>query len=325
MNPSSLVDGLRFCHAKAIRFLPANASLLLRTLESVARTGKPFADRFVCCITRASAPTVELRYRDDDLFHLSATECFTQLNRATHQLQCLFRPFEVRSKVTIPDTRLIQWDCGKLQTLDRLLRKLQAAGSRALIFTQMTKVLDILESFLNLHGLKYLRLDGTTKTDDRQKVVERFNTDSRIFCMILTTRAGGVGLNLTGADAVVFYDTDYNPAVDNQAQDRAHRIGQTKPVNIYPLVSEQTVEENILRRANEKRNLESILISNAGFTTEAIATSDGRDGRRRGGAAMGGGRWHGACRICDVNVGLKALVNTRTLHKWHVWRIICKN
>ncbi|CDF39284.1 unnamed protein product [Chondrus crispus] len=289
MNPSSLVDGLRFCHAKAIRFLPANASLLLRTLESVARTGKPFADRFVCCITRASAPTVELRYRNDDLFHLSATEFFTQLNRATHQLQCLFRPFEVRSKVTIPDTRLIQWDCGKLQILDRLLRKLQAAGSRALIFTQMTKVLDILESFLNLHGLKYLRLDGTTKTDDRQKVVERFNTDSRIFCMILTTRAGGVGLNLTGADAVVFYDTDYNLAVDNQAQDRAHGIGQTKPVNIYRLVSEQTVEENILRRANEKRNLESILISNAGFTTEAIATSDGRDGRRRGGAAMGGG------------------------------------
>lgn len=90
--------------------------------------------------------------------------------------------------------------------------------------------------------------------------VERFNTDERIFCFILTTRAGGVGLNLTGADCVIFYDSDWNPQIDAQAQDRAHRIGQTRPVHIYRLVSERTVEENILARANQKRNLESLVI-----------------------------------------------------------------
>ncbi|KAI0559422.1 DNA helicase [Gracilaria domingensis] len=180
--------------------------------------------------------------------------------------------FEV---VTIPDTRLIQWDCGKLQTLERLNRDLKARKSRALIFTQMKRMLDILESFLNLHCCRYLRLDGTTKTDDRQKVVERFNTDTRIFCMILTTRAGGVGLNLTGADTVIFYDSDYNPAIDNQAQDRAHRIGQTKPVHVYRLISEQTVEESILKRAMEKRALEQQVISQAGFTTDAIQRARG--------------------------------------------------
>lgn len=271
MSPSSLVQALRSVNPSALSVLPVAASGLIRTIDEVAQRAKPIAERFVCCITKVSAPSVELRYRDDDQFHASNDESLSMFNRSSQYTQALFRPFHVRSKVTIPDTRLIQWDCGKLQVLDRLLRRLRDASSRVLIFTQMTKVLDVLESFLNLHSLRYLRLDGTTKTDDRQKVVERFNTDTRIFCMILTTRAGGIGLNLTGADAVVFYDTDYNPAIDNQAQDRAHRIGQTKPVNIYRLVSEQTVEENILRRANEKRTLESLVISRAGFTTEAIA------------------------------------------------------
>mmetsp|Transcript_34228 Transcript_34228/g.134064 ORF Transcript_34228/g.134064 Transcript_34228/m.134064 type:complete len:118 (-) Transcript_34228:511-864(-) len=88
----------------------------------------------------------------------------------------------------------------------------------------------------------------------------RFNTDDRIFCFILTTRAGGVGLNLTGADCVLFYDNDWNPQVDAQAQDRAHRIGQTRTVHIYRLVSEKTIEENILAKADQKRSLESIVI-----------------------------------------------------------------
>ena len=99
-----------------------------------------------------------------------------------------------------------------------------------MIFTQMTKMLNILEHFLNLHGHTYVRLDGSTKVDQRQYLMERFNNDPKLFVFILSTRSGGLGINLTGADTVIFYDTDWNPAMDAQAQDRAHRIGQTRDV-----------------------------------------------------------------------------------------------
>mmetsp|Transcript_34218 Transcript_34218/g.134020 ORF Transcript_34218/g.134020 Transcript_34218/m.134020 type:complete len:272 (-) Transcript_34218:234-1049(-) len=196
---------------------------------------------------------------------------------ALHEVREYSRPVEnafrsafVRQRVALPDARLVQWDCGKLQALSKLLVTLKEGKHRCLIFTQMSKVLDILETFLNLHRHRYLRLDGSTKTEDRQKLTERFNTDDRIFCFILTTRAGGVGLNLTGADCVLFYDNDWNPQVDAQAQDRAHRIGQTRTVHIYRLVSEKTIEENILAKADQKRSLESIVIQQAGFNKDGF-------------------------------------------------------
>jgi E1A-binding protein p400 len=102
-----------------------------------------------------------------------------------------------------------------------------------LIFTQMTRMLDILEAFLNYHGYVYMRLDGSTKVEMRQLLMERFNNNPKYFCFILSTRSGGVGINLTGADTVVFYDSDWNPTMDAQAQDRCHRIGQTRDVHIY--------------------------------------------------------------------------------------------
>ncbi len=125
---------------------------------------------------------------------------------------------QMRLTIQFPDKRLLQYDCGKLQTLDRLLRKLRTGGHRVLIFTQMTKVLDLLERFLNIHGHIYLRLDGTTKVEQRQILTDRFNHDNKIFCFILSTRSGGLGINLTGADTVVFYDQDWNPAMDKQCQ-----------------------------------------------------------------------------------------------------------
>lgn len=97
--------------------------------------------------------------------------------------------------------------------------------------------------------------------------MERFNADSRIFCFILSTRSGGLGVNLTGADTVIFYDSDWNPTMDAQAQDRCHRIGQTRDVHIYRLISERTVEENILKKANQKRMLGNIAIEGGNFTT----------------------------------------------------------
>merc|ERR1719481_1794467 len=131
----------------------------------------------------------------------------------------------------------------------------------------MTRMLDVFEAFLTYHGHIYLRLDGATKVEQRQVLMERFNADPRIFVFILSTRSGGLGINLTGADTVIFYDSDWNPTMDAQAQDRCHRIGQTRDVHIYRLVSERTVEENILKKANQKRLLGDIAIEGGNFTT----------------------------------------------------------
>ena len=181
-----------------------------------------------------------------------------------------FHEARVRLSIAFPDKRLLQYDCGKLQKLDGLLRRLQTGGHRALIFTQMTRVLDILEQFMNIHGHRYLRLDGATKLEQRQMLTERFNNDNRILAFILSSRSGGIGINLTGADTVIFYDLDWNPAMDKQCQDRCHRIGQTRDVHIYRLVSEHTIEANILRKANQKRMLDDVIIQEGEFTTDYL-------------------------------------------------------
>ncbi|XWS58915.1 hypothetical protein CRYUN_Cryun08bG0075400 [Craigia yunnanensis] len=184
------------------------------------------------------------------------------------------RPAIVRGQVYFPDKRLIQFDCGKLQELEVLLRRLKSEGHRALIFTQMTKMLDILEAFINLYGYTYMRLDGSTQPEERQTLMQRFNTNPKIFLFILSTRSGGVGINLVGADTVIFYDSDWNPAMDQQAQDRCHRIGQTREVHIYRLISESTIEENILKKANQKRALDDLVIQSGGYNTEFFKKLD---------------------------------------------------
>ena len=188
-----------------------------------------------------------------------------------------FHEARMRLSIAFPDKRLLQYDCGKLQRLDTLLRTLQAGGHRALIFTQMTKVLDILEQFLNIHGHRYLRLDGATKIEQRQILTDRFNNDDRILVFILSSRSGGLGINLTGADTVIFYDLDWNPAMDKQCQDRCHRIGQTRDVHIYRFVSEHTIEANILRKANQKRMLDDVVIQEGDFTTDYFNKPDIKD------------------------------------------------
>jgi helicase SWR1 len=188
-----------------------------------------------------------------------------------------FHLARMKLSIAFPDKRLLQYDCGKLQRLDKLLRQLQTGGHRALIFTQMTKVLDILEQFLNIHGHRYLRLDGATKIEQRQILTERFNNDNRILCFILSSRSGGLGINLTGADTVIFYDLDWNPAMDKQCTDRAHRIGQTRDVHIYRFVSEHTIESNILRKANQKQLLDDVVIQEGDFTTDYISRMNYRD------------------------------------------------
>jgi hypothetical protein len=187
------------------------------------------------------------------------------------------RPFylaRIRQSIFFPDRKLVQYDSGKLQHLCTLLHERKAGGHKCLIFTQMSKMLDILEIFLTLNAHTYVRLDGSTGVEKRQKLMDKFNTDPKLFCFILSTRSGGLGINLTGADTVIFYDSDWNPAMDAQAQDRAHRIGQTRDVHIYRLVSESTVEENILVKAKQKRHLDFLVMTEGNFSEESLFNND---------------------------------------------------
>ncbi|KAJ3669650.1 hypothetical protein LUZ60_011600 [Juncus effusus] len=161
---------------------------------------------------------------------------------------------------------------GKFELLDRLLPKLQRAGHRVLLFSQMTRLIDILEIYLQLHGFKYLRLDGSTKTEERGVLLKQFNApDSPIFMFLLSTRAGGLGLNLQTADTVIIFDSDWNPQMDQQAEDRAHRIGQKKEVRVFVLVSVGSIEEEILERAKQKMGIDAKVIQAGLFNTTSTA------------------------------------------------------
>ncbi|OIR57981.1 MAG: SNF2 family DNA-dependent helicase/ATPase [Amphiamblys sp. WSBS2006] len=149
----------------------------------------------------------------------------------------------------------------KMVVLDKLLARLRKNGSRVLIFSQMSRMLDILEDYCVYRDYDYSRIDGSTNHADRVEAIDSFNESaSKKFVFLLTTRAGGFGINLTGADTVVLYDSDWNPQVDLQAQARAHRIGQTRPVTVYRLVVKNTVEEKILEKSQQKLRLDEIVI-----------------------------------------------------------------
>ncbi|KAK1787712.1 hypothetical protein P4O66_015934 [Electrophorus voltai] len=162
---------------------------------------------------------------------------------------------------------------GKMLALHKLLPKVKEQDyllcvcrsdyvcSRVLIFSQMTRVLDILEDYCMWRGLEYCRLDGNTPHEDRERAIETYNApNSSKFIFMLSTRAGGLGINLATADVVILYDSDWNPQVDLQAMDRAHRIGQKKRVRVFRLITENTVEERIVERAEMKLRLDSIVI-----------------------------------------------------------------
>ncbi|CUM50424.1 uncharacterized protein AC631_01780 [Debaryomyces fabryi] len=161
---------------------------------------------------------------------------------------------------------------GKFELLDKVLPKFKNSGHRVLIFFQMTQIMDIMEDFLRLRGMKYMRLDGGTKADDRTGLLKLFNApDSDYFCFLLSTRAGGLGLNLQTADTVIIFDTDWNPHQDLQAQDRAHRIGQKNEVRILRLITEDSVEEMILERAHAKLEIDGKVIQAGKFDNKSTS------------------------------------------------------
>jgi SNF2 family DNA or RNA helicase len=198
--------------------VPSALLAVMRSQEAVAATMSETIKRFAFAVPKASAspPTI----RSNDCLEQDAEER-EHLSALAISLQELLQPFnEAYARLTsfFPDKKLVQFDAGKLQTLATLLRERKSGGHKVLIFTQMSKMLDILETFLNLNGHTYLRLDGGTSVDRRQRLMDRFNNDDKVFAMILSTRSGGTGVNLTGADTVIFYDSDWNPAQDAQVR-----------------------------------------------------------------------------------------------------------
>lgn len=152
-------------------------------------------------------------------------------------------------------------NAGKMVILDKLLRKMRERGSRVLIFSQMSRMLDILEDYCLFREYPYCRIDGSSMHEDRIAAIDEYNRPgSEKFIFLLTTRAGGLGINLTSADVVILFDSDWNPQADLQAMDRAHRIGQKKQVHVFRFVTENAIEERILERAAQKLRLDQLVI-----------------------------------------------------------------
>ncbi|PPR94214.1 hypothetical protein GOBAR_AA26460 [Gossypium barbadense] len=164
---------------------------------------------------------------------------------------------------------------GKMVLLDKLLPKLKERDSRVLIFSQMTRLLDILEDYLMFRGYQYCRIDGNTGGEDRDASIEAFNKPgSEKFVFLLSTRAGGLGINLATADVVILYDSDWNPQVDLQAQDRAHRIGQKKEVQVFRFCTEYTIEEKVIERAYKKLALDALVIQQGRLAEQKTVNKD---------------------------------------------------
>lgn len=195
----------------------------------------------------------------------NGSESKTQLLNIMMQLRkCCNHPYLFDGAEPGPpftlDQHLID-NSAKLKVLDQLLTKFKQDGSRVLIFSQMSRVLDILEDYCYFKEYEYCRIDGSTDHEDRIKAIDDYNSpESKKFIFLLTTRAGGLGINLTTADIVVLFDSDWNPQADLQAMDRAHRIGQKKQVKVFRFITEKTVEEKILERAKQKLRLDQLVI-----------------------------------------------------------------
>lgn len=168
-----------------------------------------------------------------------------------------------------PPVNQIVEQCGKFRLLDRLVGKLFARQHKVLIFSQWTKILDIIDYYFSETGFEVCRIDGSVKLEERKRQIQEFNdVNSKYRIFLLSTRAGGLGINLTSADTCILYDSDWNPQMDLQAMDRCHRIGQTKPVHVYRLATAQSVEGRMLKRAFSKLKLEHVVIGKGQFKQE---------------------------------------------------------
>ncbi|KAI8140697.1 SNF2 family N-terminal domain-containing protein [Fennellomyces sp. T-0311] len=221
---------------------------------------------------------VEMSDMQRDLYKNILTKNFEVLNRGSEKNKkqwlniaielkkasnhpFLFQDTELARASRIEQLRGLVENSGKMVLLDKLLTRLKSDGHRVLIFSQLVMMLDILSEYMTLRGHPFQRLDGRMRTEERAKAIDHYNApDSPDFVFLLSTRAGGMGINLVTADTVIIFDSDWNPQNDLQAMSRAHRIGQTKSVNVYRFVTKGTMEENIIERAKRKMVLEYCII-----------------------------------------------------------------
>eukprot|EP00877_Chromochloris_zofingiensis_P014670 jgi/Chrzof1/9457/Cz04g03240.t1 len=186
-----------------------------------------------------------------------------QMRKNCNHPDLITAPFS--GSLTYPSPEEMVAQSGKMALMDRLLTRLKAGGHKVLIFSQMTKMLDLLESYLEQRGERACRIDGSIPWQERQANIKDFNTDDKTWVFLLSTRAGGLGINLTGADTVIIYDSDWNPHQDLQAMDRCHRIGQLRPVQVFRLATAHSVEGKMLARAGTKMMLERLVIKKGVF------------------------------------------------------------
>ncbi|KAJ8014194.1 hypothetical protein DPEC_G00037720 [Dallia pectoralis] len=205
------------------------------------------------------APVVDVQMPLDSQINLKLQNILMLLKRCCNHPYLIEYPLDPATQQFKIDEQLVQTS-GKFLILDRMLPELKKRGHKVLIFSQMTSILDILMDFCYLRGYQYSRLDGSMAYADREENMRKFSSDPDVFLFLLSTRAGGLGINLTAADTVIIFDSDWNPQADLQAQDRCHRIGQTKPVVVYRLVTANTIDQKILERASAKRKLEKMVI-----------------------------------------------------------------
>ncbi|KAF9113067.1 hypothetical protein BGX27_002272 [Mortierella sp. AM989] len=199
----------------------------------------------------AKAITKEIEFCDSNIAYIEEDMSVM----TDFEIHRMCKQFKSINKFALPGD---QWmHAGKVKELERLLPKLiNTQKSRILIFSQFTMVLDILESILKTMDFTYIRMDGQTKVEERQPLIDSFNEDDTYKVFLLSTKAGGFGINLTGANVVIMYDLDFNPHNDKQAEDRAHRVGQTRDVEVIKLISKDTIEEQIYQLASLKLKLD---------------------------------------------------------------------
>uniref|UniRef100_A0A9J8AY40 Helicase, lymphoid specific n=1 Tax=Cyprinus carpio carpio TaxID=630221 RepID=A0A9J8AY40_CYPCA len=206
-----------------------------------------------------ASPVVDVSMPVDAQVNLKLQNILMLLKRCCNHAYLIEYPLDPATGEFKIDEQLVEAS-GKFLILDRMLPALKKRGHKVLIFSQMTSILDILMDYCYLRGYEYSRLDGSMSYTDRDENMKKFSSDPEVFLFLLSTRAGGLGINLTAADTVIIFDSDWNPQADLQAQDRCHRIGQTKPVMVYRLITANTIDEKILERASAKRKLEKMVI-----------------------------------------------------------------
>eukprot|EP00002_Diphylleia_rotans_P017190 TRINITY_DN3337_c0_g1_i2.p1 TRINITY_DN3337_c0_g1~~TRINITY_DN3337_c0_g1_i2.p1 ORF type:complete len:1271 (+),score=224.39 TRINITY_DN3337_c0_g1_i2:858-4670(+) len=245
---------------------------LLRRLKSDVENQLPDKVEYVLrCDMSAMQHVMYEQLRRSSMLTLQNQGKMKSLQNSMMQLRKVCNhPYLFFDEIPSPCTDEIYRSSGKFELLDRILPKLKASGHRVLLFSQMTSLLDLLETYLTWRGTTYMRLDGHTKSEERGNLLAKFNApNSEYFIFLLSTRAGGLGLNLQTADTVIIYDSDWNPHMDLQAQDRAHRIGQKNEVRVFRLSTINTVEGRVLARASDKRTMEEQVIQAGLFNNKS--------------------------------------------------------